>query len=107
MNAEVAQAQKEGSRAYLLHMDSLPASMDRPCRAYLASRGVVFSNRILGDPYFRTVEFPRGWTKVLTSHPMWSKVLDENRKEVVAIFYKAIHYDRKALTRLPHPSLPN
>ena len=95
------------SGAILLNPNTLPAHMERECRIELGNRFVAFGKRVPGDPYFREVIFPSGWKKVMTTHPMWAKVLDEKGHEVVALFYKPLHYDRKALTRLPHPSLPN
>ena len=56
--------------------------------------GFTFGDHV--DGLFRNATLPAGWTRVGTSHDMWSKILDERGVERVGVFYKAAFYDRRA-----------
>lgn len=56
--------------------------------------GFVFGDK--ADDLFVNVQFPKGWRKKPTYHPMWSYLLDDKGRERAAIFYKAASYDRSA-----------
>lgn len=60
----------------------------------LTRMGIVLGSPV--DDLFRNVTLPAGWTKKVTDHDMWSKLLDEKGRERAHIFYKAAFYDRSA-----------
>lgn len=64
-----------------------------------AKMGVVFKEEVPGDPVFRFVDLPLGWTLKPTDHSMWNKLLDEQGRERAKMFYKAAFYDRSANIR--------
>lgn len=63
-----------------------------------ASLGIKVGERASADAdeLFVKVELPPGWTKVATSHSMWSDIVDERGRPRIGVFYKAAFYDRDA-----------
>jgi len=89
-----------GQRELVKATDTLPSDgSDNPA---WAAAGLVFGEKVAGDPLFRKVTLPAGWKKVATDHDMWSNLLDEKGCVRGKIFYKAAFYDRKA-TVYPQP----
>lgn len=90
-----AQGQKE-----LVNSEVLPTKINSPrdvdVKAKLTELGFKFGNVVDGDPLFQEVTLPAGWKKVATDHSMWSKVVDDQGRERISIFYKAAFYDRDA-----------
>lgn len=89
----------QGQRS-LVHSDTLPTDMGRrddcDTKTVLEAAGVKFLGPVEGDDLFQYVELPKGWKKERTSHPMWSKLIDDKGRERATIFYKAAFYDRSA-----------
>lgn len=78
----------------------LVASCDLPtdCTddAILRAWGFELGQPNPDDPMFRSAVLPAGWKMEYTNHAMWSKVVDQEGRERVSIFYKAAFYDRSA-----------
>lgn len=103
-------AMSDGSSGYItgmeadgqrqvVHGDVLPTkalAVERPADEWLTERGFKLGEQVEGDPLFRHVTLPDGWTRKGTSHAMHSHILDERGLPVVGIFYKAAFYDRDA-----------
>lgn len=81
----------------LVNSTSLP--VDGIERDVLEQMGFVVGDIYSEDPIFREVQLPPGWSKQPTDHSMWSKVVDEQGRERIAVFYKAAFYDRSAHCR--------
>lgn len=94
--ASIEQMEAAGQRQ-LVHSDVLPADGDTDA---LAAAGFVLGDLVDGDPLFRHVTMPDGWTKQPSDHSMWSYVLDRHGRRRVAVFYKASWYDRRAMFRM-------
>jgi len=83
-----------GQRELVKATDTLPSEgSEDPA---WAAAGLVFGEKLAGDPVFRKVTLPMGWKKVATDHDMWSHLLDEKGTVRGKIFYKAAFYDRSA-----------
>lgn len=79
----------------LAESSSLPSEgSDHPAWAKM---GVIFGEKVEGDPLFRQATLPKGWKVKATDHSMWSKLVDEKGRERGSIGYKAAFYDRWAL----------
>lgn len=61
--------------------------------------GIEWGEPVPGDPIFRSVKLPAGWTKRATDHAMWSELCDAEGVVRAEIFYKAAFYDRRAFIR--------
>ncbi|MCP3805398.1 hypothetical protein NLX83_39640 [Allokutzneria sp. A3M-2-11 16] len=66
----------------------------------LTDLGVSLGEIVDGDPLFRHVTLPDGWTRRATEHPMWSEIIDSNGHPRISVFYKAAFYDRRAFARI-------
>jgi hypothetical protein len=55
------------------------------------------------DDLFVNATLPEGWKREGSDHAMWSYLLDQRGIRMVAIFYKAAFYDRRAFMRFEHP----
>jgi hypothetical protein len=86
-----AQGQRE-----VVQSDTLPSDCDIEDRKALEAAGVIFGEPVPGDPLFRFVTLPDGWTKARTDHSMWSDLRDEQGRKRASIGYKAAFYDRWA-----------
>ncbi len=91
--------ESQGQRSFV-GSDTLPTDIGRyndyDAKAILKAAGVKFLGDVDGDEMFQYVEFPQGWNKLATNHPMWSKLMDDKGRERAIIFYKAAFYDRSA-----------
>lgn len=67
--------------------------------------GFIFGAVLADDPLFQRVMLPEGWTRKGSSHSMWSYLYDAAGFRRVAIFYKAVSYDRSAHMALLSPPL--
>jgi len=86
--------QEERGQRELANSDTLPSEgSNNPAWAKM---GVKFGEEVEGDPLFRYVELPPGWTKRGSDHAMHSDLLDDKGRKRAGIFYKAAFYDRKA-----------
>lgn len=74
----------------------LPTEILHSTQTEFEALGFVFGDVVEGDPLFRQVQLPEGWTKEGTDHSMCSTVNDERGIERVSVFYKAAFYDRSA-----------
>lgn len=94
------EAQEKRGQLELINSEVLPTEgSNNPA---FAAMGVVFREVLQGDPLFRNVSLPAGWSKRATDHDMWSKVVDDKGRERASVFYKAAFYDRRANIR-PEP----
>lgn len=59
--------------------------------------GFKWGDPVDGDPLFRNVEMPAGWSIKPTNHDMHSDLLDDKGRKRGSVFYKAAFYDRKAM----------
>ena len=89
--------QERAGQREIVESDVLP--VDGFDEAALAALGFVAGGVVPGDPLFRYVRLPPGWTRVATDHAMWSKIADEAGCERIDVFYKAAYYDRRAFMR--------
>jgi hypothetical protein len=91
----IVEMEARGQRE-LVESDVLPSDIEEVDRKALEAAGVVFGEKVDGDPLFTKVTFPKGWTKRATGHSMWNELLDDRGRVRARIFYKAAFYDRKA-----------
>lgn len=96
----VIRAQERAEKAQLVHSDRLPTDLSSDDQADFEALGFTFGEPDTGDPLFRAVSLPDGWSKTGSDHDMWSYVLDQHGRRRVAVFYKAAFYDRRAFMRL-------
>lgn len=82
----------------------LPVDL-RPSPEAFEEAGFKLGDAVEGDPLFRAVELPPGWTRKATDHSMWSHIVDEQGRKRVSVFYKAAFYDRNAHARIEPASL--
>jgi hypothetical protein len=93
------EAQEKTGQALLVASSNMPKEM-WPSREAFEKIGFKFGNEV--DELFLSASLPPGWTKAATDHSMHSKILDEQGRERVSVFYKAAFYDRKANANLIH-----
>jgi hypothetical protein len=90
--------QEAQGQTELVNSEVLPTRINSPhgvdVKAKLTELGFKFGNVV--DDLFQEVTLPAGWKKVATDHSMWSKVVDDQGRERISIFYKAAFYDRDA-----------
>jgi len=91
--------QEKQGQAELVDGDELPVDLGGE-EGMFRQFGFVLGLPVPGDPIFRTATLPPGWKKVPTDHAMWSKIVDEQGRERVMVFYKAAFYDRSAHAHL-------
>lgn len=93
----------EGQRQ-LVASESIPFRFNGGERAeneaLMTKWGFELGSQHKEDTLFRWTNLPSGWKRAATDHSMWSKIVDENGKERVSIFYKAVFYDREAFMSL-------
>lgn len=87
------EAQEKAGQALLVASTNMPKEM-HPSREAFEKVGFKFGNEV--DELFLSATLPPGWTRAATDHSMHSKILDEQGRERVSIFYKAAFYDRRA-----------
>lgn len=75
--------------------ETLPSAMSDD-RATFEKMGIVFHEKVPGDPMFTKVTLPPGWRKEHTGHSMYLDLLDEQGRKRASIFYKSAFYDRSA-----------
>ena len=98
--SKAIQQQEASGQDSLVESDTLPTDMTcsdgyDPKRV-LESVGMKFLGPVEDDELFQYVEPPKGWKKVKTDHPLWSKLIDDRGRKRASIFYKAAFYDRSA-----------
>lgn len=96
--------QERSGQGSFVASDTLPADMRGDVDG-LKAAGVVFGELVEGDPLFRYVTLPPGWTKEPTEHSMWSRLFDDRGNERAMVFYKAAFYDRSAFLSI-NPGAP-
>ena len=89
------EAQEKAGQLALVASTDMPKELDR---AAFEALGFTFGEPV--DELFVTATLPPGWKRQATDHSMWSKIVDEQGRERVAIFYKAAFYDRRAHARI-------
>ena len=87
------EAQEKAGQAALVASTNMPLEL-RPSREAFEKVGFIFGDKI--DDVFQSATLPAGWKREATSHDMHSKILDEQGRERVSVFYKAAFYDRRA-----------
>lgn len=87
------EAQEKAGQALLVASTNMPKEMS-PSREAFEKVGFKFGNEV--DELFLSATLPAGWKRAATDHSMHSKILDEQGRERVTIFYKAAFYDRRA-----------
>lgn len=96
----MALEQEASGQRQLVRSDVLPTKIngayDFDIKEALTEIGFAFGDEVDGDPMFRSVQLPEGWTRKGSSHSLWSHVHDERGRERLSIFYKAAFYDRRA-----------
>lgn len=100
----VERQEAEGQESFV-ESDTLPKKSgltlkNQDDRKILESFGFQFLGDVQGDDLFEYVKLPPGWSKKPTDHSMWSKIVDDQGRERVLIFYKAAFYDRDAFYRV-------
>ncbi len=91
------EAQEKAGQALLVASTNMPKDM-RPSQEAFERVGFKFGNEV--DELFFSATLPAGWKRAATDHSMHSKILDEQGRDRVSIFYKAAFYDRRANSRL-------
>jgi len=89
----IERQEAEGQKAFVASTN-IPIRLNGCTEEQLAQLGFVLGDAV--DDLFRRCELPSGWHKEPTDHNMWSRVVDRQGRERVAIFYKAAFYDRRA-----------
>jgi len=92
------EAQEKRGQIEQSFLETLPIHGTAESRPVWEKLGFVFGEP--ADDIFVSVKFPKGWTKKVTDHDMWTKLLDDKGRERAAIFYKAAFYDRSARVSL-------
>lgn len=92
----IERQEKEGQQA-LVQSTDMPLTLT-PGREAFEKVGFTFGEEV--NDLFCNATLPAGWKKVATDHSMWSKIVDDQGRERVSIFYKAAFYDREAFGRL-------
>lgn len=90
------EAMEKRGQEELVQSDVLPTERLGKHKWLLERWGFKIGAVVKDDPLFTEVTLPAGWTKKATDHGMWSKVVDEQGRERVSVFYKAAFYDRRA-----------
>lgn len=91
------EAQEKAGQTALVASTDMPLEL-RPSREAFEKVGFSFAEKI--DDVFQQATLPAGWSREATSHDMHSKILDEQGRERVSVFYKAAFYDRCAAAHL-------
>jgi hypothetical protein len=91
--------QEKQGQDELVHSDVLPTKISPEDKKILEKAGVVFLHTNQDDKLFQTVELPKIWRILPTSHSMWSNLVDNKDRIRASIFYKASFYDREAFLR--------
>jgi hypothetical protein len=91
------EAQEKRGQMALVASSDMPKEM-WPNREAFEKVGFKFGDNI--DNLFVEATLPTGWKRAPTDHSMHSKIVDEQDRERVSIFYKAAFYDRRADARL-------
>lgn len=91
IEAQEAQGQRD-----LLNSETLPSEILHCTQEDMEALGFDFGDEVPGDPLFRQVRLPAGWSRKGSPHAMWSDIVDERGIARVAVFYKAAFYDRRA-----------
>lgn len=92
----------EGQRQFV-NGDSIPVRIQgnkAEVEALLTHWGFELGSQHKQDELFRWAMLPNGWKREATDHSMWSKIVDDQGRERISIFYKAAFYDRDAFMRL-------
>lgn len=99
-NPNAIEAQEAQGQQELVKSSQLPVKANSPRGVNAAEKyrelGICVVGNSAGDNLFLNVTLPDGWQIQATGHPMWSKLIDANGKEIASIFYKAAFYDREA-----------
>ncbi len=88
------EAQEKAGQLELTTNSKLPIECTPETKTTLESWGVKFHEPI--DDLFVSVTLPDGWKVIMTSHSMWSDLVDNEGKPRAEIFYKAAFYDKRA-----------
>lgn len=89
----IERSEKQG-QIELCQSEILPIRFSRGNQTDLEAAGVVFGEKVDGDPIFQHVTLPKGWKIQSTEHSMWTELIDEKGRHRASIFYKAAFYDR-------------
>ncbi|MEV4020202.1 hypothetical protein AB0J35_57970 [Nonomuraea angiospora] len=93
---------EEAGQQQLLASDVIPTKLHGCTEEDLAALGIELGPVVDGDPLFRHVTLPDGWTRRPEQDARGSYLVDERGRDRASIFYKAAPYDRRAwLTLLP------
>lgn len=98
----ITEMESAGQRQ-LVNSTQLPTEMNSGTDDDLRAMGFELGDPNDGDPMFRNVTLPDGWSKQATDHAMWSKVVDEHGRARLKVFYKAAFYDRRAFINVQAP----
>lgn len=91
--------QEAAGQAALVNSTNMPKEM-YPSRESFEKVGFTFGED--ADDIFVSASLPTGWTRQAAEHAMHSKILDEQGRHRVQVFYKAAFYDLRAdATLLP------
>jgi hypothetical protein len=88
------EAQEARGQRQFVNSATLPRRCIGCTREQVERMGVVFGADV--DALFVNVTLPDGWSKVPTTHSMWSELRDAGGHVRAGIFYKAAFYDRDA-----------
>ena len=89
-------AMESAGQSQLVESTMLPTKVNSGSDDDLRALGFQLGDPDPGDPMFRPVTLPDGWSKQRTDHSMWSRVVDEHGRARLTVFYKAAFYDRDA-----------
>lgn len=82
----------------LCNSTKLPKDTNGCTREDLEKLGIKFLKSY--DDIFINVKLPKDWKLIPTEHSMWNDLIDENKKVIAQVFYKAAFYDRSAHIQL-------
>jgi hypothetical protein len=87
---------EEAGRDQLLVSDVIPTDLHGAREEDLAALGFELGDVVDGDPLFRYVTLPHGWTRRPDADPRGLYLVDAGGRDRAHIFYKSVSYDRKA-----------
>lgn len=94
-NPKAIEAQEARGQKELCNSNQLPKTDGfKDIKDEYEKLGIKVLGESKGDEIWYDVILPKDWKIEPTEHTMWSKLLDNQNKEIGMIFYKAAFYDR-------------
>lgn len=94
----IERQEAKGQADLVVHFGLLPQKLYvyGDCNGKDVLERMGFKIHGLAEDLFFKITPPEGWSIEPTEHNMWSRVLDEQKRRRIDVFYKAAFYDRRA-----------